>query len=347
MVKGLSIPVRNYPSRRIFDLRDAIVKLQGKSRSFSLASSVFEGRLRIDLVLLYSFCRNADDLIDEAETPGEARKALARLSQAVSNTFEKHQASEKLQKMCNDLQPSVSMLYDLPEEMAASLETLPVENLPLHPVQGLLEGFEMDLRFPAVEKTGSKMLRNDLSDEKFPIKTEKDLKRYGYCVAGTVAELLLTLVFHHSSAINLTKREREGIVQAGVNMGIALQYINISRDIAKDALIGRCYIPSDWLSEYNLTPSMVVAKPDRPEIRVLRERLLNKAMAIYHENKGAIEKLPNHCGARKGVRGAVENYVEIGRVLLEQADGDGTAINEHATVSKARRLRVFVQALCL
>ncbi|KAF3904169.1 hypothetical protein AA313_de0206998 [Arthrobotrys entomopaga] len=335
MASGLSFPVKRYSSKRILDLRDAIIKLQKKSRSFSLANSVFEGRLRIDLVFLYAFCRNADDLIDEAQTPEEARKALSKLSQAVLNAFGKNNK--------DGLEPPLSMLYDLPEEMAASLESLPVKSIPLRPVQGLLEGFEMDLTFPAIDKTNEKT-PSSVTEDKFPIRSEKDLERYGYCVAGTVAELLLNLVFHHTTA-KFTSLEREGIIQAGVDMGIALQYINISRDIAKDALMGRCYLPSTWLAEYNLTPSMVVEKPDRPETRILRKRLLGIAMDIYSKNRGAIERLPKNCGARKGVRAAVENYLEIGRVLLEQ-DGKNMIIGENqATVSKMRRLGAFAKAL--
>ncbi|KAK6348818.1 hypothetical protein TWF730_009587 [Orbilia blumenaviensis] len=342
MVRGLSVSVNNYTPRRILNLRDAIMKLQNKSRSFSLASSVFEGRLRIDLVLLYAFCRNADDLIDEADTPEEAQKALAKLSDAVSNTFSQYQPSAKpISHVEKALKPPISMLYNLPEEMASSLEMLPIEALPLKPIQGLLEGFGMDLQFPSINKE----VKNHMSAEKFPIGTESDLKRYGYCVAGTVAELLIHLVFHHSPTKDLSLKEREEIIQAGVNMGIALQYINISRDIAKDALMGRCYIPSDWLAEYNLTPIMVVEKPDRHGVRMLKRRMLRNAMEIYYQNKGAIEKLPTYGGARKGVRGAVENYVEIGRVLLEQ-DGRMPIGNE-ATVSKTRRLWVFVKALCI
>ncbi|KAK6508134.1 hypothetical protein TWF506_010236 [Arthrobotrys conoides] len=340
MVRGLSMAVRNYTPRRISNLRDAIMKLQNKSRSFSLASSVFEGRLRIDLVLLYAFCRNADDLIDEAETREEAQKALAKLSEAISNTFSYRRSEKASFKIENNLKSSISMLYNLPEEMASSLEMLPLEVLPVKPIQGLLEGFGMDLRFPSTDKTEKKQV----PDGEFPIRTESDLKRYGYCVAGTVAELLLHLVFHHYPSKGITKKERAEIIQAGVNMGIALQYINISRDIAKDALMGRCYIPSDWLAEYNLTPAMVVEKADRHGVRLLRRRLLRSAIEIYHQNRSAIEKLPTHGGARKGVRGAVENYVEIGRVLLER-DGDMPIWNDE-TVSKSRRLWVFVKALC-
>ncbi|KAK6333524.1 hypothetical protein TWF718_011332 [Orbilia javanica] len=343
MLRGLSTPVDKYTPKRVVNLRDAIQKLQSKSRSFSLASSVFEGRLRIDLVLLYAFCRNADDLIDEAKTQEEAQSALARLSKAVSNTFLPHRPSiSASEEVKNSLKPTASILHDVPEEMASSLEMLPINILPVKPIQGLLEGFGIDLQFPSTNEIGKE--DNNTFDDKFPIRTESDLERYGYCVAGTVAELLLHLVFFHSAIKGVTQKERTKIIQAGVNMGIALQYINISRDIAKDALIGRCYIPSNWLAEYKLTPTMVVKNPDRREVKLLQRRLLNMAMEIYHENRNAIERLPTHGGARKGIRGAVENYVEIGRVLLEQ-DGKASIGNE-ATVSKTRRLWVFVKALC-
>ncbi|KAK6512031.1 hypothetical protein TWF481_000929 [Arthrobotrys musiformis] len=344
LVRGLGVPVGDYTPKRILNLKDAIVKLQNKSRSFSLASSVFEGRLRIDLVLLYAFCRNADDLIDESETQEDARKALAKLSEAVSKTFSYNQPTGEKSPPANlKSEPSVpiSAFYDLPEEMASSLEMLPTHILPLKPIQDLLEGFRLDLQFPST----SEGTDNNFLDAEFPIKTEPDLKRYGYFVAGTVAELLIHLVFYHSaSAKDITPKERAEIIQAGVDMGIALQYINISRDIAKDAAMGRCYIPSDWLAGYNLTPTMVIENPDRDAVRLLRRRLLGIAMEIYYQNRGAIERLPTDGGARKGVRGAVENYVEIGRVLLKQ-DGKMPIGNEE-TVSKTRRLWVFVKALC-
>jgi 15-cis-phytoene synthase/lycopene beta-cyclase len=45
-------PSSAYDMQRIFGIRLAVQRLQRKSRSFYLASSVFPGRLRIDLTLL-------------------------------------------------------------------------------------------------------------------------------------------------------------------------------------------------------------------------------------------------------------------------------------------------------
>ncbi|KAK6350299.1 hypothetical protein TWF696_006530 [Orbilia brochopaga] len=343
LVRGLCVPVKDYPSQRILGLKKAISKLYGKSRSFSLASSVFEGRLRIDLTLLYAFCRNADDLIDEAETTKEAQEALSKLSQAVCHAFSCRACAKQatIDGTNKDTTAHKEAVNSLPDEMAMSLEMLPLEILPLHAIHELLNGFDMDLQFPTSPRRSNGI---------FPIKTEQDLKRYSYCVAGTVAELLLTLVFHHAATgSEVTKSGREEVdrcIRAGVNMGIALQYINIARDIAKDAAMGRCYIPSDWLAEFKLTPRMIVADPYMPAVEKFRQRILNIAMDLYHANKGAIERLPQGSGARKGVRAAVENYVEIGRVLQERQSKMPTTAGEQATVGKARRLWVFLKALC-
>lgn len=51
-VRALFTPIKNYDSERVLAFEEAIGRLKSKSRSFYLASAMFEGRLRIDLVLL-------------------------------------------------------------------------------------------------------------------------------------------------------------------------------------------------------------------------------------------------------------------------------------------------------
>lgn len=52
LVRALLVPPRAYDIGRIKGLQKALARLRAKSRSFYLASSVFEGRLRIDLIIL-------------------------------------------------------------------------------------------------------------------------------------------------------------------------------------------------------------------------------------------------------------------------------------------------------
>lgn len=215
---------------------------------------------------------------------------------------------------------------NFPESTQSALHLLPTHILPYGPLYELLEGFKTDLEFSMDSPT-------------FPIITGHDMETYAFRVAGTVAELCLGLVFYHSNARN-TAKERDQLVRAGGRMGIALQYVNIARDIVRDAAIGRVYIPTTWLEECGMTPEFVLAHPNSPKIDELRERILKKAFGEYHEARSSLSRLPSD--ARAPMRVAIESYMEIGRVLRES----GYVVKEgKATVPKMRRIRVAWKAL--
>lgn len=52
LTKALLHPVSLYDDDRIAGLTEAVARLRRKSRSFFLASGAFQGRLRIDLIIL-------------------------------------------------------------------------------------------------------------------------------------------------------------------------------------------------------------------------------------------------------------------------------------------------------
>lgn len=230
-------------------------------------------------------------------------------------------------------QPSLhSYLTDsFPSAARSSLRLLPTHILPYGPLYDLLEGFKMDLDFH--ESNFSKALQT------FPIANEHDLETYAARVAGTVAELCLELVFYHTSS-TMTRAQRAHLIRSGGHAGIALQYVNIARDITTDASIGRVYLPTSWLALEGLNPQDVVKTPNGKLVEKLRTRLLNKAFKIYLEAHHALSQLPRD--ARAPMRVAVESYMEIGRVLSER----GHRVKEgKATVPKMRRLKVAWRAL--
>jgi len=196
----------------------------------------------------------------------------------------------------------------------------------------MLQGFQMDLTFSKLSLTKS--------DFPWPIVIEKDLETYAARVAGTVARLCLELVFYHLGYSSVSPEERESILRAGERMGIALQYVNIARDIAIDTKMYRVYLPRTWLEDEGLTAVDVIKTPDRPEVRRLRTRLLDRAFETYEEVRGSIEKLPAE--ARGPMRVAVESYMEIGRVLRRE---DYVVSAGRATVPKLRRIKVAWGAL--
>ena len=318
LVRALLVPTSKYDDHRIEGLQQALARLRAKSRSFYLASGVFQGRLRIDLILLYSFCRVADDLVDEAESVEEARHWIAKLNEYLDISYATSSNHFKRR------QPFISSTF--PPSVQAALTLLPTLYLSPQPLYDLLKGFETDLNFSS-------------ESNPYPIKDKTALRLYGAQVAGTVAESCLELVYYHTRT-SVSEEQRNRIVQAGGRMGIALQYVNISRDISVDALNGRVYLPTNWLNEQGLKPEDLVKDPHSIKVEILRQRLLDSAMAIYHESKGAIEELPSE--ARGPMRVAVESYVEIGRVLREP----GYKLKAgRATVPKLRRIQIAWKAL--
>jgi len=318
-IHALLISPKEYDEERIKGLAQALARLRAKSRSFYLASGAFEGRLRADLVLLYSFCRVADDLVDDAASIEEARNWIINLNKYLDVAYGKTRLEEG-----SSLEYFVRSTF--PPFAQAALILLPTTYLSPDPLHDLVKGFETDLHFSSRENP-------------FPITDEPTLSTYGAQVAGTVAESCLELVYHHTTTVTPEDQRRE-IVQAGGRMGIALQYVNIARDISVDAANGRVYIPTSWLKEDGMTPKDVLREPTSAKVEALRQRLLDSAMGIYEEAKEAIEKLPLE--ARSPMRVAVESYVEIGRVLRTP----GYSVKAgRATVPKMRRLLVAWRAL--
>ena len=331
-----------YNTSRISGIREALTNLSAKSRSFYLASSIFAGRLRVDLVLLYAFCRVGDDLVDDAGSAEEAEQWISYLARFLDSSYSASRSTEKLGQVLDPFSP-VSR---------AILSLLPTQHLPSQPLYSLLDGFRSDVEFSRLKEKAA-----DDPPVSFPIKTASELELYASRVASTVAMLCLHLVYHHDPTVrnypesSISSKARDKCIAAGAKMGIALQYTNIARDVYVDAEEGRCYLPTDWLREYGLTPEQVIESRGKAEgIAEVRKRLLDDAFSIYKENRGAIEELPKY--ARAGIRVAVESYMEIGRVLLEKmAAGEplegisGSGRRNRASVPKSRRLLVGWGAL--
>ena len=267
-----------------------------------------------DDLIRYSFCRVADDLVDEAPSVAEAEQSIRKLKHFLDISYNKVTDAafgSKIAFVRGNFSPGTQ----------SALLLLPTTYLSSEPLYELLEGFRMDLCFAS-------------NADRFPIQDERKLEVYGSRVAGTVAELCIELVYHHMDGHTVDCARRE-IIAAGHQMGIALQYINISRDIAVDASNQRVYLPSTWLKEVASSPEQIISNPSCPTTEMLRQRLLDKAMNLYVEARGAIERLPPE--ARGPMRVAVESYVEIGRVLRSP----GYKVKHgRATVSKLRRLQV-------
>jgi 15-cis-phytoene synthase/lycopene beta-cyclase len=318
LIKALLKPASEYDEERINGLKDSVQRLERKSRSFFLASGTFEGKLRIALINLYSFCRVADDLVDDAKSIEESRQWVSKLERFIDMCYQE-QISQKTR--------GEFVRQEFPVSAQSALLLLPYQFLSKGPLDDLLKGFEMDLDFSNVTKQAD-----------YPIKNTRDLDLYAARVAGTVAKLVLELIFAYSPN-KMSDVDRHKVVESGNDMGKALQFVNISRDIGVDAQLRRCYIPTEWLTDESLTPEDVIRDPNGIKINVLRQKLLDRAFAAYQRSRAAIELVPQQAGP---LRVCVESYMEIGRVLR---NGDFVMKRGRATVPKLRRLVVAWKAL--
>jgi len=311
LLEARVLPASQYDMKRITGIKEAVERLRKKSRSFYLASSVFPGRIRMDLTLLYSYCRLADDLIDNAESPKEALGWISKLKGHLDSVYCAPKAANAQDFVRANFPPSAH----------SALELLPSHIVSAEPLYALLEGFRTDVEFT--------------TERESPIREESDLQLYAARVASTIGEMCLNIVFHHTGH----KDDRPLLYTAAKEMGIALQYVNIARDVAVDAAMGRVYLPQTWLEEEGLTAADVLAQPSGPKVERMRKRLLGKAFERYRSSRGSMDLIPGEAKGPMVV--AVESYMEIGRVLAE----GGLRVEGKATVPAWRRIGVVWKTL--
>lgn len=254
-------------------------------------------------------------MIDNAESPKEALDWIAKLKGYLDSVYCAPKGAPKAANTRDFIHAN------FPPSAWTALEVLPSHIVSQEPLYALLEGFRTDVEFR--------------TNKESPIATESDLELYASRVASTIGELCLDLVFHHTSH----KENKALLYTAAREMGVALQYVNIARDVSVDADIGRVYLPTTWLKEEGLTAEAVLAQPSGPKVDKLRKRLLGKAFEKYRASRKSMDLIPQQ--ARGPMIVAVESYMEIGRVLAE----GGLRVEGKATVPAWRRVGVVWKTL--
>lgn len=135
--------------------------------------------------------------------------------------------------------------------------------LPLWQALDHLEGFAMDVRGHCYE-------------------TFEDTIHYCYHVAGIVG-----LMIAHLLGIRDDK-----ILDRACDLGLAFQLTNIARDLVEDANIGRCYLPTCWLSEFGLNKNNFAEVSQRTNLAICAARLITEAEQYYISAKAGFMALP-------------------------------------------------------
>lgn len=172
-----------------------------------------------------------------------------------------------------------------------------------HPVINLLSDIPRE-NWPN-QKLVKNFLNGQISDIKFSsFKSEKSLIIYCYQVAGTVG-LMVCDIFGVKD-----KKMR----YFAIDLGIAMQLVNISRDIYEDSLRNRVYLPESLIGKYS---AKEIANPNKETARKIdeaRKKIIKLANIYFDSASRAIDHLPK--GASLAVKLASALYQQIGYQLM-------------------------------
>jgi len=150
-----------------------------------------------------------------------------------------------------------------------------------------------------------------------------ELSLYCYRAASTVGLLTIEILGYKESAP----------VEYARNLGIALQLINILRDIKEDAQRGRIYIPQDELQQFSVSKEMLLADSNTPETLALFKFQADRA-EYYYQQAFAQLKQSDRYAQRTGIIMA-----EIYFALLQKIKTQGyPVLQQRMTLAKLKKL---------
>ncbi len=283
--------------------RDAIVatareSIAKGSKSFATASLLFDRATRERAWLLYAWCRACDDIADGQDH--------GHTMHAVDDAPARTAAMAVLTDAALDGEVIGEPAFDALRIVAA--ET----GMPRRLAHDLIAGFQLDA-------------------EEWHPRTEDDLYRYCYHVAGAVGCMMAVVMG--------VSPDNDATLDRACDLGMAFQLANIARDIDEDSRAGRCYLPSEWLAEMDIPPGEQMKPVYRPRVATLARRLADRAASF-------------EVSARQGTRAlsfrsawAVLSAAEIyGAIAHKVAAAGDLAWDNRVTTSKGEKLAFIVRA---
>ncbi len=268
------------------------------SKSFALASNLFDPETRERAWLLYAWCRACDDIVDGQDHGHNATTV-------------------------DDAEARVAIIA---EKTTAALAGRSVGDMPFDALRVVAAETRLPARFAHDLVTGFR-----LDAEDWRPRSEDDLYRYCYHVAGTVGCMMAVIM-------GVDPADDDTLDRA-CDLGLAFQLANIARDIEEDDRIGRCYLPDEWLAEMDIPPGQHMKPPFRDRLVVLARRLADRAALHEASARVGAAKLPPR--ARWAVLAAAGIYGDIAR---EVAKRGAHAWDHRVTTSKGAKLAWVAKA---
>jgi phytoene synthase len=269
------------------------------SKSFRSASALFDETTRERAWLLYGWCRACDDMTD-GQVLGHDMKAPADPKAA-------HRKIVKLTDAALAGEATGVPPFDALGIVAREA------HIPARAVHDHLDGFALDAKGWAP-------------------KTEEDLLRYCFHVAGAVG-VMMALV------MGVKPDDRDTLDRAS-DLGIAFQLANIARDIVPDAQEGRVYLPKDWLDAAGLDAAALADPASGERIAPLAAKLVELSRDYRRSARVGARRLPMR--SRLAILAASNVYGAIGEKVVQRG---ADAWVSRTVVSDSEKLEEFALAL--
>ena len=260
--------------------RESIAK---GSKSFAVASKLFDKLTRERAYLLYAWCRRCDDIADGQDHGFKQEGGELMLDK--STPQDRVEAIRILTNRALDGQPTADIAFDALGQVASEVK------LTREMCDDVIDGFALD------------------ADEWRP-RTEGDLMRYCYHVAGAVGVMMARVMG--------VPRDASDTLDRACDLGLAFQLNNIARDISEDDAAGRCYLPTEWLAEFDIPPGEHMKPQFRPQLEQIARRMVH--MAEQHEAAARLGAQQLQFRQRWAILAAANIYGAIGREVVQQAE---------------------------
>jgi phytoene synthase len=237
--------------------RDELVDLARRSiaegsKSFALATRLFDKPTREKAWLLYAWCRRCHDIAD-----GHDRTGTLKLNEA--DAQHRIEALRVLTRRALDGQPTAEEAFDAFGQVAVEAR------LSEEMANDVIDGFALDA-------------------EGWRPRTEGDLMRYAFHVAGQVGVMM-------ARVMGVPAEDHEALDRA-CDLGVAFKLVNIAREMCEDDAAGRCYLPLEWLAEADIPPGEHMKPQYREALVALVARMLAIADAHEAAARWAAGRLP-------------------------------------------------------
>ncbi len=180
--------------------------------------------------------------------------------------------------------------------------------------------------------------------ERYPLDLLRGLEMDTRCRVYVTLEDTLEYCYHVAGVVGIMMAFVMGVrdlptLHRAVDLGIAFQLTNISRDVMEDAAAGRVYLPQTWLQEASIPLQPATWWQHTGALHTAVDRLLNEAEHYYASALHGIARLPLRCAwAVATARGV---YREIGRKV--QARGPA-AWDSRVTIGARKKSALLLSA---